>query len=195
MAGNCFAKFIKDMSRIGKKPITILKGVAVTIQDGKVVAKGPKGENSLLIHPEVQVEQAGELLTVSVKHPEEKNGRALWGLHRALLANLVNGVHTPFVKKLEMVGVGYKAAVQGKKLVLELGFSHPVELAIPEGVQCVVEKNQITLTGIDKQAVGQFAAMIREWRKPEPYKGKGIKYAGETIRRKAGKAAKAAGAK
>lgn len=183
------------MSRIGKKPIAIPSGVIVTINENVVRVKGPKGENALTLHPQVVVLQDGGQLIVSVKNPQEKFGQALWGLHRALLANLVNGVHTLFDRKLEMVGVGYKAAVQSKKLVLELGFSHSIELTIPEGISCTVEKNTITLTGMDKQAVGQFASRVRELRKPEPYKGKGIKYAGEIIRRKAGKAAKAAGAK
>ena len=183
------------MSRIGKKPISIPKGVVVSILEGKVQVKGPKGENVMAIHPEVIISQADDTLTVAVKRPEEKEARALWGLHRALLANLVQGVHTTFERKLEMVGVGYKAALQGTNLVLELGFSHPVTLSIPEGVQCAVEKNTMLLSGIVKQAVGQFAARIRAYRKPEPYKGKGIKYAGEIIRRKAGKAAKTAGSK
>lgn len=186
------------MSRIGKKSISIPKGVTVTLLEGEVQVKGPKGENAMAVHPDVMISQSDDTLTVTVKRPEEKDDRALWGLHRALLANLVRGVHTPFERKLELVGVGYKAAVQGKNLVLELGFSHPIELPIPagaQGVQCVVEKNIITLTGVDKHAVGQFTAMIRAFRKPEPYKGKGIKYVGEIIRRKAGKAAKAAGAK
>ncbi|MDO8505458.1 MAG: 50S ribosomal protein L6 [bacterium] len=183
------------MSRIGKKPISIPKGVTVVISEGKVQVKGPKGENNMALHPEVMISQVDDTLTVTVARPEEKECRALWGLYRALLANLVQGVYTTFERKLEMVGVGYKAALQGKNLVLELGFSHPVTLAIPEGVQCTVEKNTIVLSGVDKQAVGQFAARIRAYRKPEPYKGKGIKYAGEVIRRKAGKAAKTAGAK
>lgn len=186
---------ILTMSRIGKKLIPIPAGVTVTIANGRVSAKGPKGENSLALHPNVQVTQADGTLTVSVKNPDEKADRALWGLFRALLANLVKGVHTPFERKLEMVGVGYKAAVQGKKLVLELGFSHSIELPIPEGVQCTVEKNAMSISGVDNHTVGQFAASIRSLRKPEPYKGKGIKYVGEVIRRKAGKAAKAAGAK
>lgn len=183
------------MSRIGKKLIAIPKGVTVTLLEGQVRVKGPKGENAMAVHPSVSISQSEDTLTVAVKNPEEKSDRALWGLYRALLSNLIQGVHTPFELKLEMVGVGYKAALQGKNLVLELGFSHPVTLPIPEGVQCTVEKNVMTLSSIDKQAVGQFAASIRAYRKPEPYKGKGIKYAGEVIRRKAGKAAKAAGAK
>lgn len=182
------------MSRIGKKPIQIPSGVNVAITGDIISVKGPKGENKLKIHPAVQVIQEQGLLTVSVKNPEVKTERALWGLHRALIANLVQGVFAPFEKKLEMVGVGYRASVQGKKIIVEAGFSHPVEMDIPEGVTCAVEKSTISLGSIDKERVGLFAARIRAIRKPEPYKGKGIKYAGEIIRRKAGKAAKTAGA-
>ncbi|MBI2552321.1 50S ribosomal protein L6 [Candidatus Uhrbacteria bacterium] len=182
------------MSRIGKKPIPIPSGVSVVIAGDIIAAKGPQGENQLKIHPAVQVIQEKGLLAVSVKNPQVKAERALWGLHRALLANLVQGVFTPFEKKLEMVGVGYRASVQGKKLIVEAGFSHPVELDIPEGVTCTVEKSTINLGSFDKARVGAFAARVRAIRKPEPYKGKGIKYAGEVIRRKAGKAAKTAGA-
>lgn len=183
------------MSRIGRKPIPLTSQVTVTITGDRISVKGPKGEDSLVLHPEVIVDQKGDALNVSVKHPESKEGKALWGLHRALLANMVVGVVKPFEKKLEMVGVGYKAAVSGKKLVLEVGASHSIEVEMPEGITCSVEKNVITLTGISRQLVGEMAARIRAIRKPEPYKGKGIKYVGEVIRRKAGKAAKAAGAK
>ena len=183
------------MSRIGKKSIPIPSGVTLNISADRVQAKGPKGDQALVLHPEVTVRQENGAATVTVAHPDNKQSRALWGLHRALLANLIHGVHALFEKKLEMVGVGYKAALKGNTLVLEGGFSHSVEFAIPEGITCVIEKNVITLSGIDKQKVGQFAATIRAIRKPEPYKGKGIKYVGEVIRRKAGKSAKAAGAK
>ena len=183
------------MSRIGKKSIIIPKGVTVTKNGDMLLVKGPKGEDALKLHSAVSVVEADGMLNVSVSKPEEKSERALWGLHRALIANMVSGVVTPFQKKLELVGVGYKAALQGKILTLELGFSHPVVIELPEGVTGTVEKNVITLTGLNRQAVGQIAAKIREFRNPEPYKGKGIKYAGEVIRRKAGKAAKAAGAK
>lgn len=183
------------MSRIGKKSIAVPANVTVTIEGDTVKVKGPKGEDLLRLHPNVHVSlEAGEL-AVTVNNPEEKQDRALWGLHRALLANMVRGVGQPFEKKLEMVGVGYKVALQGRKLVLEVGFSHPVEVELPEGITATVEKNVITLTGVNKQQVGEMAAQIRAIRKPEPYKGKGIKYVGEVIRRKAGKAAKAAGAK
>ncbi|OGL65093.1 50S ribosomal protein L6 [Candidatus Uhrbacteria bacterium RIFCSPLOWO2_01_FULL_47_24] len=183
------------MSRIGKKPIAIPSGVTAEAADDTVVIKGPKGELKLALHPEVTVMIDKSTLAVLAKHPETKEGKALWGLHRALLANMIAGVVKQFEKKLEMVGVGYKAAVQGQKLILEVGFSHPVEITIPSGISGTVEKNVITISGIDKQLVGQISAAIRSVRKPEPYKGKGIKYAGEVIRRKAGKAAKAAGAK
>ena len=182
------------MSRIGKKSIPIPQAVAVSVENGIVKVKGPKGENRLELHPHVQVAQEEQDLEVRVSNPEEKFDRALWGLHRALLANMIKGVTEPFIKKLEMVGVGYRAAAQGNKLTLEAGFSHPVEIHIPEGITCTVEKNIISISGIDKQQVGEVAAKIRAVRKPEPYKGKGIKYEGEVIRRKAGKAAKAAGA-
>jgi len=183
------------MSRIGKKPIIIPKEVTVTVQERTVSAKGPKGQDSLELHPAVSVGLQEGTLLVSVSAPEEKQSRALWGLYRALLANMIQGVLRGFEKKLEMVGVGYKAALQGRMLTLEVGFSHPVAFAIPEGLQVSVEKNTLTITGLNKQLVGAFAAKVRSIRKPEPYKGKGIKYAGEIIRRKAGKAAKAAGAK
>lgn len=184
------------MSRIGKKPIAIPAGVTVTVADGAVSIKGPKGEDRLVLHPHARVAQNAGELAVSVEKPEEKFDRSLWGLHRALLAAMIEGVTQGFSKKLEMVGVGYKAVLQGKNLVLEAGFSHPVELAIPEGITVAVEKNTlITISGINKQKVGTFAAQARAVRKPEPYKGKGIKYIGEVIRRKEGKAAKAAGAK
>ena len=183
------------MSRIGKKPIAIPVGVTVTHENGTLTVKGPKGQDMLMLHPMISVTQEGAALQVHVSEPEEKQGRALWGLHRALIANMVQGVQQGFEKKLEMVGVGYKSALQGRNLTLEVGFSHPVVFSIPEGLNVSVEKNAMTITGLNKQAVGAFASKIRAIRKPEPYKGKGIKYAGEVIRRKAGKAAKAAGAK
>lgn len=183
------------MSRIGRKPIPVPNKVNVTIANDGVTIKGPKGENSLRREPGIEVSYTDGALNVISKEQETKKGKALWGLHRALLANMVRGVVEPFEKKLEMVGVGYKAAVQGQTLTLEVGFSHPVVISIPAGVSCTVEKNTITISGVDRQRVGQVAASIRAIRKPEPYKGKGIKYVGEVVRRKAGKAAKAAGAK
>ncbi|MBI4135204.1 50S ribosomal protein L6 [Candidatus Uhrbacteria bacterium] len=181
------------MSRIGKKSILLPKGITAEITNSTVTVKGSKGEHVVALHPEAQVQLVDGTLTVNVKHPEVKEARSVWGSTRALLANAVKGVQEPFQKKLEMVGVGFRGAVQGKKLSLEVGFSHDVEIDIPEGLTCSVEKNMLTITGIDKQKVGAFGAQLRSIRKPEPYKGKGIKYEGEVIRRKAGKAAKAAG--
>lgn len=181
------------MSKIGKKPITIPEAVQVSVAQDKVIVKGPKGELAVPIHRKVKVEQADGEIKVSVPNPEDKRQRALWGTMRALINNAVVGVKDGFEKKLEILGVGYKAAVSGSKLVLSLGFSHPVEMEIPEGLNVALEKNTITVSGSSRQAVGEFAATVRSKRKPEPYKGKGIKYAGEVIRRKAGKVVKAVG--
>ena len=181
------------MSRIGKKPVVIPAGVTIDLKDGVLKVKGPKGELTQAIHPKVTVEMKDSELTVSVMHPNEKSERALWGLFRSLIQNMVVGVTTGFTKVLEINGVGYKAAVSGKKLVLNLGYSHPIEMEVPAGLEAKVEKNVITITGSDRQAVGQFSAVIRSQREPEPYKGKGIKYSDETIRRKAGKVVKAVG--
>jgi large subunit ribosomal protein L6 len=181
------------MSRIGKKPVILSSGVTAEIKDQTVKIKGPKGELSLIAHPKVSVEKTDEGLIVKVKNEDNKQERALWGLFRALLNNMVVGVTEGFTKVLEINGVGYKAAVSGKKLVLNLGYSHPIEMDIPTGLEAKIEKNVLTITGIDRQAVGQFAAVVREQRPPEPYKGKGIKYADEVIRRKAGKVVKAVG--
>ena len=177
------------MSRIGKQPIIIPSGVEVNITNDLVTVKGSKGELVQPIHPSVKVEQVDSQLEVSVKNGDEKFQRSLWGLFRRLIANMVQGVSQGFSKKLEVNGVGYKAEVKGKTLVLQLGFSHPVNYPFPEGIDIAVEKNIITISGSDKQKVGQTAAEIRSFKKPEPYKGKGIKYIDETIRRKAGKAA------
>ncbi|MGE5297712.1 MAG: 50S ribosomal protein L6 [Acidobacteriaceae bacterium] len=181
------------MSRIGKKPIIIPDSVQVTLSGKDIKIKGPKGEMSLELHPKVTVEKAEKELNVKVKRETDKKERALWGLFRALINNMVLGVTTGFSKNLEVNGVGYKAGVVGKKLVLNLGYSHPIEMEVPAGLEAKVEKNVISITGIDRQAVGQFAAVVRSQRPPEPYKGKGIKYSDETIRRKAGKVVKAVG--
>jgi large subunit ribosomal protein L6 len=181
------------MSRIGKKPVVIPSGVTVEINGNTLKATGPKGELVLSIHPKINLEKKDSEIIVSVKREDNKQERALWGLYRALIANTVQGVVDGFVRILEINGVGYKAAVAGKKLTLNLGYSHPIEMEAPEGIEVKVEKNIITITGIDKQAVGQFAAVIRSTRPPEPYKGKGIKYSDEIIRRKAGKVVKAVG--
>lgn len=181
------------MSRIGKKPINIPSGVTVDITDASIKIKGSKGELVLDLHPKVFVAKTDAEINVTVKKPENKQERALWGLFRSLINNMVVGVTTGFNKILEVNGVGYKVAVSGKKLVLNLGHSHPIELEIPQGLEAKVEKNVITISGADRQLVGQFSAVIRDQRRPEPYKGKGIKYQDEVIRRKAGKVVKAVG--
>jgi large subunit ribosomal protein L6 len=182
------------MSRVGKKLLVIPAGVDLKVDGAVVRVKGPKGELSLTLHPRVSVKVEGNELTVDVKDHEYVKDRALWGLTRRLIGNLVEGVTKGFEKKLEVNGVGYKVSVAGKVLKLDVGFSHEVDFPIPPTVNVTVEKNVITVTGIDKQVVGEISAQIRRIRKPEPYKGKGIKYADEVIRRKAGKAAKAGSA-
>jgi len=181
------------MTRIGKQPVPIPKGVEVKIDDQKVTVKGPKGSLEFDFHRRVNFEMKDDQILVSVNRPEEKKSRELWGLSRVLISNMVKGVSEGFSKQLEINGVGYKAAVAGKKLTVNAGYSHPIDMEAPEGLEVKVDKNIITVSGIDKQAVGQFAAKIRDIRKPEPYKGKGIKYMDEQIRRKAGKVVKAAG--
>ncbi len=181
-----------NMSRIGKKPILIPKGVEVEENQGKIKVKGPKGELERTINPEIKVEaKEGEILVFPQK--ETKQTKALWGLIRALVANMVQGVSQGFEKKLEIEGVGYKARTEGNDLILEVGFSHSVKVVPPEGITFSVEKNLITVSGIDKEAIGQIAAKIRRVKPPEPYKGKGIRYQGEQIRRKVGKKAAAEG--
>ena len=178
------------MSRIGKMPVVIPAGVTVDIQPGNVVTvKGPKGELKRELDHEMTLEQKDNEIIVT--RPDDlKRHKALHGLTRALLHNMVVGVTDGFTKTLEINGVGYRAQKQGKKLVLSLGYSHPIEMDDPEGLESTVEGNKIIIKGIDKQAVGQYAANIREKRAPEPYKGKGIKYADEIIRRKVGKTGK-----
>jgi len=184
------------MSRLGKLEIILPKGVTVTRQGTELLAKGPKGEVREHIPMPVQVKIEADKIVVSVSNPESREQKALWGLSRQLVANAVQGANEGFVQKLELAGIGLKAQIEGKDLVLALGFSHPVRFAIPANITITVEKNvQITISGASKQQVGQVAAEIRSLKRPEPYKGKGIKYAGEIIRRKAGKVVKAAGAK
>lgn len=179
------------MSRIGKMPIAIPSGVDVKIDGANVTVKGPKGTLTDTFDPEIKVEVQGSEVIVSRSNDEKKN-RALHGLTRALLNNMVTGVSEGFEKVLEVNGVGYRAQKQGKKLVLSLGYSHPVEMEENGDITIdVPSPNQIIIKGIDKQKVGQFAAEVREKRPPEPYKGKGIKYADEHIRRKEGKTGKA----
>lgn len=177
------------MSRLGKQAIKLSAGVQVNLDKGKLTVKGPKGELCLDIHPLVNIKIKDQEITVSVKNPEVKKERAFWGLFRSLIQNMVTGVSDGFEKKLEIVGVGYRVNLSGKKLELKVGYSHNVNFELPEGITALVEGNIITINGIDKQLVGETAAQIRKIRKPEPYKGKGIKYVDEVIRRKEGKAA------
>lgn len=177
------------MSRIGKNPISLPAGVEASVEEGKLTVKGPKGSLQQAIHEQVKVEVKDNSILVSVIDPEEKKQRALWGLFGSLISNMVTGVTEGFTKKLEINGVGMKFAVAGKKVNLNVGFSHPVEYVIPEGITIVTEGNIMTITGIDKQLVGETAAQIRKIKKVEPYKGKGIKYVGEQYIKKAGKAA------
>ena len=175
------------MSRIGKQLIPLAEKVEVTIENGRVTVRGPKGELTQLIHPSIELTQQGQDIVVRPKNSQGTS--ALWGLTRSLVFNMTKGVTEGFQKKLQIEGVGYKAQVQGDTIVLSLGFSHPVEHAIPRDITVNVEGNAITVSGIDKALVGQVAANIRASKKPEPYKGKGIHYVGEHIRRKAGKKA------
>ena len=179
------------MSRIGKKPIEIPAGVTVDLAPGNLITvKGPKGELSRKLVSEMEVKVEGALVTVARPNDLKRN-RSFHGLTRTLIYNMVYGVTQGYVVDLEINGVGYRAAKEGKNLNLTLGYSHPVIMVDPEGIETVVEgNNKITVKGIDKEKVGQYAAVIREKRPPEPYKGKGIKYASETIRRKAGKSGK-----
>jgi len=181
------------MGRIGKRELIVPKGVEVKVNDGQVMVKGPKGSLAENILPAIAVKVAdGKVRTEIVA--ESKLAAALQGLYNALIKNMLTGVTDGFQKDLEMVGVGYRAVMQGKKLTLQVGFSHPVEFEPPAGIDFTVTANtKINIKGIDRQRVGQIAAEIRAVREVEPYKGKGIKYAGEVVRRKAGKAAKAAG--
>ena len=176
------------MSRVGRMPIEIPAGVTVDLQGQHITVKGPKGELSRDIHEDIKVAVEGNEILVT-RPSDNKNHRALHGLTRALVANMVTGVHDGFSKKLEINGVGYRAAKQGNKLVLTLGFSHPVEMEAPAGITIdVPNQTEIVVSGADKEVVGAVAADILKWRKPEPYKGKGIRYEGEVVRRKAGKA-------
>ena len=178
------------MSRIGKLPIVIPAGVDVSIDGSTVTVKGPKGELSRTVHPNMVVEKDGNTVTVT-RPNDNKVNRSLHGLTRTLIANMVYGVNEGFKKELEINGIGYRAAKQGNQLVMNIGYSHQVFMDEPEGITVEVPApNKIIVLGADKQKVGQFAAEIREKRPPEPYKGKGIKYADEVIRRKEGKAGK-----
>ena len=175
------------MSRVGNSAIAIPSGVTVSQQDGVVVVKGKNGELSAPLHSEVALVVADDVATVKPRR-KTKLSQSLWGTMRATINNMVVGVGKGFTRKLEINGVGYRAAMQGNKLVLNLGYSHPVEMAVPAGLSVAVENNtQINISGADKQLLGQFASEIRSKRPPEPFKGKGVKYAGEHIVRKEGK--------
>jgi large subunit ribosomal protein L6 len=178
------------MSRIGKRPITVPAKVEITIDGTKVVVKGPKGELSRDLPTNVSVSQDGEILQVN-RRDDSRTSRQLHGLCRTLVANMVEGVSTGFQRRLEIQGVGYRAQLQGRNLVLNMGYSHQVQIPPPEGIQFAVEgTTNVIVSGYDKEIVGNTAAKIREVRRPEPYKGKGIRYAGEVVRRKAGKTGK-----
>jgi large subunit ribosomal protein L6 len=176
------------MSRIGKNPVPIPKGVTVSVGNDAVTVKGPKGQLQMDLHPAVKVSAEGSEV-VCTRSDDTRHSRAAHGLVRAQAANMVKGVSEGFQRRLEINGVGYRAEVSGKKLTLQLGYSHPIVFALPEGITAAVDKNQLILSGIDKQQLGATAATIRAFRPPEPYKGKGVKYVEETILRKVGKAA------
>jgi len=177
------------MSRLGKLPIKLASGTQATIGAKEITFKGPKGELKLTFHPTMEVKVENNEITVTPKDRAAKDASALWGLTWSLVKNCVEGVSVGFIKKLEINGVGYRAAAVPGKLNMSLGFSHPVEFKLPQGVTATVEGNIITLASADKALIGETAAQIRQIRQPEPYKGKGVKYLDEIIRRKAGKAA------
>jgi large subunit ribosomal protein L6 len=179
------------MSRIGKKPIVIPQGIEVKYANKRLEIKGPKGSLDLAINYEAELEiKDGEIVVKKIG--KSKKAPAVWGLTRALIGNMISGVKDGYEKKLELQGVGFRMTVQGKKINLALGFSHPVEVSIPEGLEAkIIENNILVVSGRDKQLVGQFAADVRELKPVEPYKGKGFRYVGEHVRRKAGKKAAA----
>lgn len=180
------------MSRIGKQPISIGTGITVTVQGGSVVVKGPHGELTISIPEAITIHVDDRTVSV-LRRSEDRRARALHGLIRSEIANAIQGVTALWSTTLELSGVGYRASVNGQSLVLTVGFSHPVTTLPPQGITFAVNEGKVVVTGIDKRVVGQTAATIREIKKPEPYKGKGIKYEGERIRKKAGKSAKAVG--
>ena len=183
------------MSRIGRLPVTVPAGVDVSLDGRRITVTGPKGELSRVLHPDMTVRREDSTLVVT-RPTEQKEHKQLHGLTRTLVANMVEGVTNGYRKGLEITGVGYRATLSGRKLVLSLGYSHPVEIDPPSGISFEVENpTRLAVVGIDKELVGQIAAQVRASRKPEPYKGKGVRYAGERIRRKAGKAGKIGGKK
>lgn len=181
------------MSRLGKRGIAIPAGTDVSVSAAEIVVKGKGGTLKRALHTSVNVKVEGAEVQVSPAG-NSRLAKALWGTYAAHVRNMISGVNTPFIKKLQLEGIGYKAELQGKNLKMALGFSHPVIVAIPENITALVEKNIITISGADKDAVGQFSASVRALKKPEPYKGKGIRYEGERIREKQGKKAAGAGA-
>lgn len=193
LAEKYYVKYIKhlNMSRIGRKTIKIPEGVEVQVTDGKITCKGQAGQLDLELDARFVVEVEGSDLTVTARDEKDIDSEtsAMWGTTRALIRNMIEGVSKSFTKKLEINGVGYSAQASGRKLTMKMGFSHPVEIEAPEGVEFKVEKNIISVIGIDKEVVGQVAANVRAVRTPEPYKGKGIRYIDEHVRRKAGKKA------
>jgi len=174
------------MSRLGKKPIPIPKDVEIRLEGALLTVKGPKGELKRQVHPKVQVNMDGDKISVSVADGSRES-RSLHGLFAVLINNMVIGVTKGFERVLEIAGVGYRAAIEGRTAVFNLGYSRPINFELPDGVDASVDKSKVILTGIDKELLGMTASQIRDLRRPEPYKGKGIKYAGEMIRRKAGK--------
>jgi len=177
------------MSRIGNKPIPVPQGIEIKIEPDKISVKGPQGELRQSLPSYLKIEEKEGQLEVSVENPQDNQQRAMWGTVARLVFNMIKGVKEGFEKKLQLVGVGYKAQVRGNNLVLEVGFSHPVEFPIPKGIVMKAEKESVTISGPDKQQVGEVTDRIRKIRPPEPYKGKGIKYKGEEIKRKTSKKA------
>ncbi|HEY4521557.1 MAG TPA: 50S ribosomal protein L6 [Candidatus Paceibacterota bacterium] len=177
------------MSRLAKKPIILPKGVNFALREGNAVVGGPKGEVKFFVHENIEIKQNNEELLVVSKPNNQKNNKALLGTMVSILKNSIKGVTDGFEKKLEIEGIGYKAQLEGENLSLSLGFTHPIKIKAPKGISFKVEKNVITISGINKEVVGQIASTIRLKKPPEPYKGKGIHYLGEIIRRKAGKKA------
>lgn len=174
------------MSRIGKQEIVIPKGVEVTQSGGVITVSGPKGKNSKIFRDDISITIANGVISLNIKR-NDKFSKSLWGTYVSHLKNMIQGVETPYQKKLILEGVGFKSEVKGKEFNFALGFSHPVIVPIPEGITATAEKNNITISGIDKELVGSFTAAIRALKKPEPYKGKGMRYEDEVIRRKQGK--------
>ena len=177
------------MSRVGKKPIPVPEKTKLSFNSGMLTVEGPKGTLTRQIHPEVTLELGDEQVVVSVAR-NDKNAKSLWGTTRAQVANMITGVSSGFVRVLEINGIGYRAEIKGSNLELHLGYSHPINFVLPEGIDAAVDKSAIRLSGIDKELLGFAASSIRQMRPPEPYKGKGVKYAEEQIQRKAGKTAK-----